>query len=77
MLQSYLLQGLEMQKTDYELITIDNTKGAYSSAAGALNEGGSTATGVYLVFVHQDVELSPDFLARAEEIMESMGVEGA
>lgn len=40
---------------DIELILIDNTNNAYSSAASALNYGAKQATGELLLFAHQDI----------------------
>lgn len=57
--QNILLNSLEKQSAEYELIAIDNSKGEYKSAAEALNCKGKQATGKYIMFVHQDVEL-PD-----------------
>ncbi|MDD1761182.1 MAG: glycosyltransferase family protein [Methanothrix sp.] len=57
-LDSYLLKGINGQTASYELILLDNTSGIFKSAAGALNQGGSSAKGDYLMFVHQDVLLS-------------------
>ncbi len=57
-LDRYLLKSLREQNVSYELITIDNTEGQYNSAAEILNETAEKAKGDYLMFVHQDVELS-------------------
>lgn len=61
--EGMLLKSLEKQKTDFEIILIDNTKGEYHSAASALNAGAKKAKGEYLAFMHQDISFSnPDFL---------------
>jgi GT2 family glycosyltransferase len=57
-LEKYLLKSLKNQSIDYELILLDNTYGKFSSAAEALNYGGCKANGQYLMFIHQDFQLS-------------------
>jgi len=42
-LADFLLDSLSRQTAPYELITIDNTKNEFSSAAQALNYGGRKA----------------------------------
>ena len=59
-LRNCLLKSLSDQKTDFELITIDNTENRFRSAAAALNWGGKQTAGDYLMFVHQDVDLCSD-----------------
>jgi hypothetical protein len=67
LLNRYLLKSLTDQTANYELILEDNTKSRFSSAANALNRGGKSARGEYLMFVHQDVRLpSKDWLEVAE-----------
>jgi len=55
LLETLLLQSLSAQKTDHELILVDNRNGEFSSAAEALNSGGSKCKGEFILFVHQDV----------------------
>ena len=57
-LRDYLLKSLEGQRSEFELIKIDNTQSTYRLAAEALNYGGKKARGTYIMFVHQDVDLS-------------------
>jgi hypothetical protein len=57
-LDQYLSKSLNKQNTEYQMVLVNNTRGNYKSAAKALNYGGSLAHGKYLMFVHQDVELS-------------------
>ncbi|MFB6186146.1 MAG: glycosyltransferase [Halobacteriaceae archaeon] len=73
-LQTWLEEGLKRQSfNNFERIFIDNTNSKYSSAAEALNDGGSQATGEYLIFVHQDVRLlSDDFLKNLLEYLEAL-----
>ncbi|MBI5779275.1 MAG: glycosyltransferase [Planctomycetes bacterium] len=68
-----LMKNLRNQTAQYELIAIDNTGNRFRSAAAALNHGASQATGEYLMFVHQDVDLSSNtWLAEAEKIARSL-----
>ncbi len=68
-----MLKSLDTQGSEYELITVDNTKNAFSSAASALNDAGRRASGKYIVFVHQDVDLkSTSWLGSTEEILDSI-----
>jgi len=68
-LERYLLQGLKRQDVDFELITIDNTRGQHQSAAPVLNSTGCSARGDFLMFAHQDVELlSSSWLRDAEQL---------
>lgn len=72
-LNDYLLKSLINQTVDYELITVDNTKGSFESAAEALNYGGRKAKGKYIMFVHQDVDLSSNtWLVEVEKIVDSL-----
>jgi hypothetical protein len=67
-LERYLLRGLKRQDIDFELITIDNTRGQHTCAVPVLNATGCSARGDLLMFVHQDVELlSPSWLRDAEQ----------
>ena len=72
-LNDYLLKSLKNQTVDYELITVDNTEGKYKSAAEALNRGGRRAKGKYIMFVHQDVDLtSNSWLKEVEKMLDSL-----
>jgi Glycosyltransferase like family len=71
--RSCLLKSLSEQKTDCEIIAIDNTKNQFKSAAEALNWGGARAVGDYLVFAHQDIDLCSDsWFDNTEELLESL-----
>lgn len=80
LLENYLLKSLKTQTIDFELILLDNTGGKFSSAAEALNCAGDKAKGEYLMFVHQDYDLSSNvWLDDAEKIiknLENVGVVG-
>jgi len=72
-LQSCLLNSLSKQKTDFELISVDNTEKRFKSAAEALNWGGKQAAGDYLIFAHQDVDLRSDsWLNTTETLLKSL-----
>ena len=79
-LENYLLKNLSTKSVEYELILIDNTNGKFKSAAEAINYGGKKAKGNYLMFVHQDVNLSsPSWLMDVESILknlDNLGVAG-
>lgn len=79
-LEDKLLNSLKKQNTRYELILVDNTTGKYKSAAEALNYGARKATNDFLMFVHQDVDLSyPNCLKDIEgmvEDLDDLGVAG-
>lgn len=73
MLDARLGKSLKTQSTAHEFIAIDNTQGAFQSAASALNHGAIKATGKYLMFVHQDIELSSnDWLSEAEKTLDTL-----
>lgn len=60
-LNSCLVKSLLSQKSKYELILVDGSKGNYPSCASALNYGVSKSKGNILIFSHQDVYLKdPD-----------------
>jgi hypothetical protein len=59
-LNRILLKSLKNQTTKFEFIPVDNTQGRFQSAAEALNYGGKQASGKYVMFVHQDVDLGSD-----------------
>lgn len=79
-LEKYLEAGLRRQGAPFELRLVDNRNGRFRSAAAALNHGAEGATGDYLVFVHQDVELlSPTFFESAAvhlSTLPNLGVAG-
>jgi len=79
-LNGYLLKSLKNQTTEYELILEDNTKSRFSSAARALNHGGRRASSKYIMFVHQDIDLSSDsWLEDAErwlDMIPNLGIAG-
>jgi hypothetical protein len=79
-LEKYLTPGLARQTMPFELRLVDNTTQRFGSAASALNHGAKDATGDYLVFVHQDVELlSPTFFqeaARQVQAQPNLGIAG-
>ena len=60
-LESCLLSSLQKSSHSYDLVLVDNTKRAYSSASEALNYGAKKAIGDYLLFVHQDVVFGDSF----------------
>ena len=62
-LKNQLLKSLKIQKSDYELILVDNRNNKFKSATSALNFGAKKATGEYLIFVHQDIIIdNPNWL---------------
>lgn len=68
-----LLKSLKEQTVEFELIQIDNTLGKFKSAAEAWNSGGKQANGKYIMFVHQDVDLSSNsWLENAEKCLDSI-----
>ena len=72
-LGNYLLKSLKNQTVDYELIALDNTEGKFKSAAEALNCGGRKAKGKYIMFAHQDVDLSSkEWLEKVEKMLDSL-----
>lgn len=72
-LNDWLLESLEKQTPGFELIKIDNTGGAFKSAAEALDHGAARAQGEYLLFVHQDVRLlSDDWLEKAAAFLKKL-----
>lgn len=79
-LSEYLLKSLNIQINRYELILIDNTNKKFKSAAEALNYGGQKASNDYIMFVHQDMDMSsPTWLKDAENYLnsyEKLGVAG-
>lgn len=79
-LNEILLKSLKNQTVKFELIKLNNTKGQFKSAAEALNYGGKKAKGKYIMFVHQDVDLSSNtWFEDVEKMLDSipgLGVAG-
>jgi GT2 family glycosyltransferase len=72
-LKDWLLRSLESQTAKYEIITVDTAKHGFKSAAQALNFGGEQATGKYIMFVHQDIDMvSSSWLEEAEAILDTI-----
>jgi hypothetical protein len=72
-LDKYLMKSLQSQNTAYEFIGVDNRAFAYVSAASGLNEGAKSATGDYIMFVHQDVIIpSRDWLGLVEKRLNTL-----
>ena len=72
-LNNWLLKSLKNQTVEFELIKIDNTRNTFKSAAEALNYGGNKARGNYIMFVHQDVDLSSNtWLEDVEKMLDSI-----
>lgn len=72
-LNNFLLKSLKNQSVDYELILINNTANKFKSAAEALNYRSKQVKGDYIMFVHQDVDLSSkSWLQEAEEYLNSI-----
>jgi hypothetical protein len=71
--QVCLLKSLSEQETSCETIIIDNTQNRFKSAAAALNWGATQASGEYMMFVHQDVDLcSNSFFDGLEALLDSL-----
>jgi len=79
-LNNWLLESLKKQTIKFELVTLDNTRNRFKSAAEALNYGGNQAKSKYIMFVHQDVDLSSStWLEDVEKMLDSilgLGVAG-
>ncbi len=72
-LHTYALNHLVSENAVCELILVDNTHNQFASAAEALNYGGKKASGDYLLFMHQDVDLCSDsWLEGLEELLNSL-----
>lgn len=72
-LKEILLPSLKNQTAKFEFIPIDNTRRQFKSAAEALNYGGKQASGKYIVFTHQDIELASNlWLEEVERILDSV-----
>lgn len=79
-LNDYLLKSLSSQTVEFELTKVDNTSGSFRSASEALNYGGKKAKGKYIMFVHQDVDLSSStWLENTEKMLDgihNLGIAG-
>lgn len=72
-LNEILLESLKNQTAKFEIITIDNTKGQFKSAAEALNYGAKKARGKYIMFIHSDVELASNkWLEDTEKLLDGL-----
>jgi hypothetical protein len=72
-LDNFLLKSLKNQSVDYELILVDNTENKFKSASEALNFGGNKVNGNYIMFVHQDIDLSSKtWLEKIEKYLNSI-----
>ncbi len=74
-LEKNLLKSLKDQSTNYELILVDNTRGRFKSATEALNYGVKQikSDSKYIIFVHQDVDLSSNtWLEDVERMLDSI-----
>jgi GT2 family glycosyltransferase len=73
MLEGCLRKSLRNQTCEHELILEDNTSGKFTSAAQALNWGGRKAKSKYILFVHQDVDLTGQrWLEEAEHLLDKI-----
>lgn len=71
--EEVLMRSLKDQTAEFELIALDNTRGEFKSASEALNYGGLRATGRYIMFVHQDVDLEREtWLEEVEKILDGI-----
>lgn len=79
LLNNFLLKSLKNQ-TKHELILVDNTKHEFSSYARAANKASIRARGNYLMFVHQDIDLTYDScleeIEHLSDSVEHLGVAG-
>jgi hypothetical protein len=74
-LESCLLKSLSKEENTFDLVLVDNTEKAFSSAASALNYGAQKAKGNFLAFVHQDVVFGEKFsLSELENQMDALPV---
>lgn len=72
-LELCLLDSLYKQKMPCEIITVNNTKNIYKSAAVALNYGAGCAKGDYIIFAHQDIIIdNVNWLSEVEEIIKGL-----
>lgn len=69
-LKKNLLKSLKNQKTEYEIILVNNTTKKFKSASEALNYAGNLANKEFLLFIHQDVCLiGNDWLEKCENLI--------
>jgi hypothetical protein len=72
-----LIAGLNRQNAPYQLVLVDNRDGRFPGAAAALNCGARQATGDWIVFVHQDIEvLGENWLGRTERWLAGLDPNG-
>ncbi|MBN2106039.1 MAG: glycosyltransferase family 2 protein [Deltaproteobacteria bacterium] len=74
-LADFLQKSLQAQTVKYELITLDNSTGAFHSAAQALNHGALQiqSESTYILFAHQDIDLcSSAFLEETETMLDGL-----
>lgn len=72
-LKEFLLKSLKHQTVNFELVTIDNSDNKFKSASQALNYGGKKATGKYIMFAHQDVDLCLyEWLEKTENLLDTI-----
>ncbi len=77
-LDRFLLASLRGQCAPFELLTIDNCQGSFTSAARILNETAARAKFDQLLFVHQDIALrGSTWLADAQNTLQQLGSYGA
>ena len=73
--KSFLSKSLELQTVAYELIALDNSKNIFPSASQALNYAARQLKGAskYILFTHQDIDLSsPAFLEDTENMLDEI-----
>lgn len=79
-LENWLLKSLKKQTIEYELILLNSQDNQFQSAAVALNYGGSKATGKFIFFIHQDINLvNPQFLQKSLDYLnhlDNLGIAG-
>jgi hypothetical protein len=71
----YLLKSLKAQTAEFELVALDNSAGAFSSTAQALNHGARQiqASSKYIMFAHQDFSFcSPSSLEKTEKMLDAL-----
>ena len=71
----FLSKSLQDQTAQFELIALDNSTGAFSSAAQALNNGAMhvLADSAYIMFAHQDISLgSKTWLEDVESMLHAL-----
>ena len=73
-LEENLLRSLRQQSTvALELVAMNNVEKNFVSVSSALNTGGQTAKGDYIIFVHQDVYLSgANWINRAVKFLDGL-----